>query len=68
MSEYESENEMILPGRETIEAYISKGGLICLKQDHPMGEDPSIITMLPHDIPQIVKWLEHLAGEFPLSK
>lgn len=63
-----SEVEMKLPGRETIEAYISDGGFICLKQDGYMGEDPSIISMLPHDIPKIVEWLQHLAGEFPLSK
>lgn len=61
-----SEVEMILPGRETIEAYISKSGFICLKQESPMGEDPSIVMMLPHDIPQIVEWLQSLAGEFPL--
>ena len=58
---------MKLPGRDAIEAYISKGGFICLKQDHPMGEDPSIVMMLPHDIPAVVAWLQQLAGEFPLS-
>ena len=63
-----SENEMKLPGRDTIEAYISEGGFICLKQDNPMGEDPSIISMLPTDIPTVISWLQHLVGEFPLSK
>lgn len=61
------ENELKLPGRDTIEAYISEGGFICLKQDNPMG-DPSIVLMLPTDIPTVVGWLQHLAGEFPLSK
>lgn len=59
---------MKLPGRDTIEAYISEGGFICLKQDNPMGEDPSIISMLPTDIPTVIGWLQHLACEFPLSK
>lgn len=62
-----SDIEMKLPGRETLEAYISEGGFICLKQDNSMGEDPSIITMLPTDIQQIVTWLQQLAGEFPLA-
>lgn len=55
---------MKLLGRETIEAYISEGGFICLKQDGRLGEDPSIVMMLPTDIPQVVKWLQQLAGEF----
>lgn len=59
--------EMKLKGRDEIEAYISEGGYICLKQDNPMGEDPSIITMLHHDIPQIIAWLQQLEGEFPLK-
>ena len=63
-----SEVEMKLQGRDTIEAYISEGGFICLKQESPMGEDPSIVMMLPHDIPQVVEWLQTLAGEFPLPK
>ncbi|MFC7421786.1 hypothetical protein ACFQNF_18155 [Iodobacter arcticus] len=63
-----SENEMKLLGRETIEAYISEGGFICLKQESAMGEDPSIVMMLPTDIPAVVSWLQELAGEFPLSK
>lgn len=58
-----SEVEMKLPGRETIEAYISEGGFICLKQESPMGEDPSIVMMLPHDIPKIVEWLKQLHDE-----
>ena len=67
MSETDEMPEMKLLGRETIEAYISDGGFICLKQDGQMGEDPSVVMMLPTDIPQIVKWLQHLAGEFPLT-
>ncbi len=60
------ETEMKLPGRETIEAYISEGGYICLRQEGPLFEDPSIVMMLPHDIPQVVEWLQSLAKEFPL--
>ena len=56
--------EMKLLGREKIEAYISEGGFICLKQDGCLGEDSSIVMMLPTDIPQVIKWLQHLAGEF----
>ena len=61
-------SEMRLVGRESIEAYISEAGLICLKQDSYLGEDPSIVCMLHTDIPQIIEWLQHLAGEFPLAK
>ena len=64
MFEGEEMPEMKLFGRETIEAYISEGGFICLKQDSPLGEDPSIVMMLPTDIPRVVKWLQQLAGEF----
>ena len=58
-----SEVEMKLPGRDTIEAYISEGGFICLKQENQMGEDPSIVMMLPHDIPKVVEWLKQLHNE-----
>ena len=62
MSENET-NKMVLPGRETIEAYISQGGFICLKQEGQYGEDPSVVTMLPHDIPKVVEWLKQLHDE-----
>lgn len=65
MSETDEMPEMKLIGRKTIEAYISEGGFICLKQDGFMGEDPSTVMMLPTDIPKIVKWLQQLAREFP---
>lgn len=56
-------SEMRLYGRETIEAYVSDGDFICLKQDNNPMEEPSIIAMLPGDIPQIVSWLQQLARE-----
>ncbi len=58
--------EMKLPGRDTVEAYISEGGFICLMQEGPLFEEPNIVMMLPHDIPKVVKWLQSLAKEFPL--
>jgi hypothetical protein len=58
-----SENEMKLLGRETIEAYVSEGGFICLKQESAIGEDPSIVMMLPSDIPTIVQWLQKLRDD-----
>ena len=64
MFEEDEAPEMKLLGREAIEAYISKGGFICLKQDSRLGEDPSVVMMLPTDIPQVVKWLQQLSGEF----
>lgn len=57
------ETEMKLPGRDTVEAYISEGGFICLMQEGQLLEDPSIVMMLPHDIPQVVGWLQSLAKE-----
>lgn len=59
--------EMKLPGREAIEAYISEGGYICLKQDNTMGEDPSVVMMLPSDVKTVIKWLQKLEGEFSTS-
>ena len=61
-------SEMRLEGRPAIEAYISEAGLICLKQEDSLGDEPSIVYMLPTDIPHIVEWLQHLAGELPLAK
>jgi|GEM_PF-5143378 len=58
----DDKNEMKLLGRETIEAYISEGGFVCLKQDGYMGEDASIINMLPTDVPVVVAWLQELAS------
>lgn len=56
-------DEMKLPGRESIEAYISDGGYICLKQENSLGDDPSIIVMFKNDIPTVVKWLQTLAEQ-----
>lgn len=58
------ENEMKSPGRDAIEAYKSEDGYICLRQTDEMG-DEAIITLLPHDIPQVVEWLQRLAGKLP---
>jgi hypothetical protein len=61
-----SESEMVLPGRDTIEAYVSEAGFICLKQSDPLGDQPSIIAMLPHDVPTVVSWLQKLASGLPV--
>ena len=53
---------MRLEGRDAIEAYLTESGMIALKQDNPMAE-PSVILMLPTDIPHVVSWLEQLAKE-----
>ncbi len=60
--------EMKLPGRDTVEAYISEGGFICLMQEGPLFEEPSIVMMLPQDIPQVIEWLQSLAKELPVSQ
>ena len=63
MEDLVSDNEMVLPGRETIEAYISQSGFICLKQENPLGEEPNVVLMLLQDIPHVVAWLNALAEE-----
>jgi hypothetical protein len=56
-----NDDEMKLPGREAIEAYVSDAGYICLKQENSLTQEPSIIVMFKNDIPTIVKWLQALA-------
>lgn len=56
-----NDDEMKLPGREAIEAYVSDAGYICLKQENSLTQEPSIIIMFKNDIPTIVKWLKALA-------
>lgn len=58
----DEENPLRLPGRETIDAYVSDGGFVCLRQEQGM-EAPAIVAMLPTDIPTIVRWLQQLARE-----
>ncbi len=56
--------EMKSPGRDAIEAYLSDDGYICLKQTDELGDD-AIVMLLPHDIPQVIEWLQCLARQFP---
>jgi hypothetical protein len=58
-----NDNEMKLPGREAIEAYISDAGYICLKQENSLGDEPSVIVMFKNDIPTVVRWLQALAEQ-----
>ena len=58
-----NDDEMKLPGRETIEAYISDAGFICLRQENSLGEEPSIIAMFKDDIPTVIRWLQTLAKQ-----
>ncbi len=58
------ETEMKLPPRDAIEAYLSADGHICLRQSSELIDD-AIIMLLPHDIPQVIEWLQCLAGKFP---
>lgn len=58
------ETEMKSPAREAIEAYISEEGYICLRQTPETG-DEAIVMLLPHDIPQVVEWLQGLANKLP---
>ena len=60
------QTEMKSPGRDAIEAYLSEDGHICLRQTSEMDHE-SIIMLLPHDIPQVVEWLQGLAGKVPAA-
>jgi len=56
------DNEMTLPGRGEIQAYISEGNFICLKQSDM--HDESIVMMAKTDVPIIIEWLSQLYEEF----
>jgi hypothetical protein len=64
------ENKRRLETREAIEAYISENGFICLKQDATAdsGDPDSIIAMMPHDVPLIIKWLQDILKEVESEK
>ena len=55
--------EMKLKGRDSVEAYPTDGGYICLEQEDPSGGDPSKILLLPSDVPVVVAWLQKLAED-----
>ena len=57
------ENPYRIPGRDEIEAYISQGGFICLKQINTHESDPSIVSIWPSDVPMIIGWLQALKAE-----
>lgn len=58
-----SKNEMKILGRNAIEGYVSEAGFICLRQEGGLGDDPSVIVMLPQDVPTVVSWLQELASQ-----
>ena len=62
------ENKRRLETREAIEAYISEGGFICLKQDNSVEQHEDTICMLPHDVPKIINWLQELLKEIESEK
>lgn len=64
----EINEEMRLPGRDAIEAYISQDGMICLKQDDPCSPDPNVVVMLKNDVPTVVQWLQRLAVQLDQSE
>lgn len=49
--------------REAIEAYISKNGMICLKQEDLQGHGDTVIYLTAADVPVVVRWLQELAEE-----
>jgi hypothetical protein len=58
------ETKMKLPARDATEAYLAQDGYICLRQTAETG-DEAVIMLLPHDIPQVVEWLQGLAKKLP---
>jgi len=58
------ETEMKLPARDATEAYLTQDGYICLRQTAETGDD-AVIMLLPHDIPQVVEWLQGLVNKLP---
>lgn len=52
-----------IEGTEPIEVYISEKGYICLKQESMIGDDDSLVVMLPLHVPLVVKWLEEAAAQ-----
>ncbi|MBI4833161.1 MAG: hypothetical protein HY801_16720 [Candidatus Lindowbacteria bacterium] len=52
-----------IEGRESIEAYISQSGFICLSQPDPLDNGENIIQMTEFDVPLIVEWLQELLQE-----
>ena len=59
----EEENPYQIPERAGIEAYISQGGFICLKQEKPHEAEPHVVSIWPSDIPVIISWLQALRAE-----
>ena len=49
-----------IPARESLEAYISQAGNICLKAD----DNPEMIISIDfRDVPKVIEWLEALYDE-----
>ena len=54
---------MRIEARPALEAYISKKGLICIKQDNPEIREDAIIAIPPEDVEQVIGWLQTLLEE-----
>ena len=66
-----NEKKRVLPGRDTIEAYISESGFIALRQEDPTGDQDShdsVVVMLPEDVPTVVAWPQELAEELKAAR
>jgi len=59
----EGVSKLRMERRDAIEAYIGQDGHVCLKQEDSLGHDDIVIALEPSQVPMVVKWLEHLAGE-----
>jgi len=57
------DNPYSIPARPFLEAYISRRGDICLKQEDNYGADESIIAIEYRDVPKVIEWLESLYAE-----
>lgn len=55
---------MVMESREKLQAFVSDGNYVCLKQwQTEMGEAPCIIALLPEQVPVVIDWLRELMTE-----
>jgi hypothetical protein len=52
-----------IEGTDPVEVYISQKGYVCIKQESMMGQEDSIVMMLPIHVPLVVKWLQEAAAQ-----
>ncbi len=62
MSDSEAPSSFSMPARDALEAYISEGGFVCLKQTS-IYDDPSIICLELDQIDTVIGWLTALRQE-----